>query len=207
MLQQSRIRRRCGGGLRLVQCRRHGGLTLGGGYGALIGRVKLALDNLLAAEVVLADGRVAVADRDNEPELFWAVRGGGGNFGVVTSMRHRLHEMPSVRSGVLVYPFSEVEVVLERCAGIAASAREELTFQEALAGRARWHSSGHDRTDVVRLAIRERSTLGAAVAARNAARQWRDHVMVGIRAAFPDEREEQGHRQWARSTFEALGIL
>jgi FAD/FMN-containing dehydrogenase len=75
----------------------------------------------------------SLADRDNEPELFWAVRGGGGNFGVVTSMRHRLHEMPSVRSGVLVYPFSEAEVVLERCAGIAASAREELTFQVALA--------------------------------------------------------------------------
>ena len=88
------------------------GLTLGGGYGPLIGRFGLALDNLLAAEVVLADGRIVVADHDNEEELFWALRGGGGNFGVVTSMRHRLHDVPSVRSGMLIYPFSEARAVL-----------------------------------------------------------------------------------------------
>jgi FAD/FMN-containing dehydrogenase len=105
------------------------GLTLGGGYGPLIGRCGLALDNLLAAEVVLADGRVVVADHDNEQELFWALRGGGGNFGVVTTMRHRLHHVPVVRSGMLVYPFSEAKAVLERCADLAASMAEDLTFQ------------------------------------------------------------------------------
>jgi len=105
------------------------GLTLGGGYGPLIGRFGLALDNLLAAEVVLADGRVVVADDANEAELFWALRGGGGNFGVVTAMRHRIHELTSVRSGVLVYPFCEARAVLERCADIAAGAPRELTVQ------------------------------------------------------------------------------
>jgi FAD/FMN-containing dehydrogenase len=112
------------------------GLTLGGGYGPLIGRAGLALDNLLAAEVVLADGRVVVANDDNEEELFWALRGGGGNFGVVTAMRHRLHNLTSVRSGMLIYPFSEAKSVLRHCAGIAASGPEELTVQVGCAGGA-----------------------------------------------------------------------
>jgi FAD/FMN-containing dehydrogenase len=105
------------------------GLTLGGGYGPLIGRFGLALDNLLAAQVVLADGRVVVADDSNDAELFWALRGGGGNFGVVTAMRHRLHNLHSVRSGMLVYPFAEARAVLRCCADIAASSPEDLTVQ------------------------------------------------------------------------------
>ena len=118
------------------------GLTLGGGYGPLIGRFGLALDNLLAAEVVLADGRVVLAKHDNEEELFWALRGGGGNFGVVTAMRHRLHDLPSVRSGMLVYPFPEAKSVLERCADIAASMPEDLTVQVGIV-------AGPDGTPVV----------------------------------------------------------
>jgi FAD/FMN-containing dehydrogenase len=110
------------------------GFTLGGGYGALIGRAGLALDNLLAAEVVLADGRIVVANDDNEEELFWALRGGGGNFGVVTAMHHRLHNVPSVRSGMLIYPFPEARGVLGRCADIAASAPDDLTFQIGCVG-------------------------------------------------------------------------
>jgi FAD/FMN-containing dehydrogenase len=110
------------------------GLTLGGGYGPLIGRCGLALDNLVSAEVVLADGRIIVADRDNEPELFWALRGGGGGFGVVTSMHHRLHQVPSVRSGLLFYPFREARTVLERCAEIAVSAPDDLTVQVGCVG-------------------------------------------------------------------------
>ena len=105
------------------------GLTLGGGYGPLIGRFGLALDNLLAAQVVLADGRIVSADPENNAELFWALRGGGGNFGVVTAMRHRLHDLPGVHSGMLVYPFSEAKSVLGRCAEIAASMPEEVTIQ------------------------------------------------------------------------------
>ncbi len=110
------------------------GLTLGGGYGPLIGRFGLALDNLLEAEIVLADGRVVAAGPDHEPELFWALRGGGGNFGVVTSMRHKLHALPSVRFGILLYPAAEARAVLEGCAEIAASAPEALTVQVGFAG-------------------------------------------------------------------------
>jgi FAD/FMN-containing dehydrogenase len=109
------------------------GLTLGG-YGPLIGRFGLALDNLVAAEVVLADGRIVIADRDSEEELFWALRGGGGNFGVVTSMNHRLHRVPSVHSGLLFYPFSEARSVLQACAEIANSASDELTAQVGCVG-------------------------------------------------------------------------
>ncbi|MGY4368675.1 hypothetical protein ACVW1A_004740 [Bradyrhizobium sp. LB1.3] len=110
------------------------GLTLGGGYGSLIGRFGLALDNLLAAEVVLADGRIITASFHNEEELFWALRGGGGNFGVVTAMQHRTHHLPSVRSGMLLFPFAEARAVLEGCIEIMAAAPEELTVQLGLVG-------------------------------------------------------------------------
>jgi len=105
------------------------GLTLGGGYGPLIGRFGLALDNLIAADVVLADGRIVTAEHDREEELFWALRGGGGNFGVVTAMRTRLHNLPNVLSGMLVYPFSEAKSVVEGCIDLAASMPEDLTVQ------------------------------------------------------------------------------
>jgi FAD/FMN-containing dehydrogenase len=108
------------------------GLTLGGGYGPLIGRFGLALDNLLAAEVVLPDGRLVTAMPDREPELFWALRGGGGNFGVVTELHIKLHHLPIVHSGMLVYPFSEAQTVLEGCAEIMALAPDELSVQVVL---------------------------------------------------------------------------
>ena len=110
------------------------GLTLGGGYGSLIARFGLALDNLLAAEVVLADGRIVTARPGSEEELFWALRGGGGNFGVVTAMQQRVHDLPSVRSGMLLFPFNEATAVLAACVEIAATAPEELTVQLGLVG-------------------------------------------------------------------------
>jgi FAD/FMN-containing dehydrogenase len=105
------------------------GFTLGGGYGPCIGRFGLALDNLLAAEVVLADGRIVTASNSGEAELFWALRGGGGNFGVVTAMRHRLHELPRIWSGMLLFPFAEARSVLAGSAALAASAPDDLTVQ------------------------------------------------------------------------------
>jgi FAD/FMN-containing dehydrogenase len=81
-----------------------GGITLGGGVGYLYRKHGLTVDSLLAAEIVTADGNVRVVDAEHEPDLFWAIRGGGGNFGVVTRFRFRLHELPGVVSGMLILP-------------------------------------------------------------------------------------------------------
>jgi len=110
------------------------GLTLGGGYGPLIGSFGLALDNLLAAEVVLADGRIVLANQQDNADLFWALRGGGGNFGAVTTLHLRLHDMPSLHAGMLLFPFAEAGTVLRDCAAFAAGAADELNIQICLRG-------------------------------------------------------------------------
>ena len=110
-----------------------GGLTLGGGYGPLNGLYGLAADNLLGAEVVLADGRRVTTGPDEEPELFWAIRGGGGNFGVVTSLRVQLHEARHMLGGMIVYPWSEAERVLHAYAAFAANMPDELGVPVAMA--------------------------------------------------------------------------
>ncbi len=81
-----------------------GGLTLGGGVGYLVRKYGLTIDSLLAADIVTADGQLLHVDAGNHPELFWAIRGGGGNFGVVTRFQFRLHEVKTVVGGMLVLP-------------------------------------------------------------------------------------------------------
>jgi len=103
------------------------GMTLGGGYGPLTSRYGLALDNLLEAKVVLADGQVVVANGFENAELFWALRGGGGNFGVVVSITVRLHPIDKLLAGLILFPWSEAESVLRGYAEKVASAPDELT--------------------------------------------------------------------------------
>src|SRR3954464_2542718 len=88
------------------------GLTLGGGLGWLNGRYGLACDNLLAAEVVTADGQLLHVSQDEHPDLFWALRGGGGNFGVVTSFVYRLHPVGPVLAGAISYPWAAAPQIL-----------------------------------------------------------------------------------------------
>src|ERR1700753_1574472 len=88
------------------------GLTLGGGYGTLIGVAGLGVDNLLSAEVVLADGEVVTAGPEEHPDLFWALRGGGGNFGVVTEIRTRLYPLATVTTGMIAFGWDQARSVL-----------------------------------------------------------------------------------------------
>jgi FAD/FMN-containing dehydrogenase len=102
-----------------------GGITLGGGIGYLVRKHGLTIDNLLAAEVVTADGQLLRADAETHPDLFWAIRGGGGNFGVATRFQYRLHEVGTVTGGLLVLPATP-----EAVAGFVAEAEaapEELS--------------------------------------------------------------------------------
>jgi FAD/FMN-containing dehydrogenase len=108
------------------------GLTLGGGYGPLLGVAGLALDTMLGAEVVLADGSIVTTDAEHEPELFWALRGGGGNFGVVTSLRLRLQPYPTVLAGSVLFPFSQAAEVLAGFAELVAEAPDALTVSAGI---------------------------------------------------------------------------
>ncbi len=104
------------------------GLTLGGGFGWLSRKYGMTVDNLLSARVVLADGRVVVASDSDNADLFWGLRGGGGNFGVVTSFEFKAHPVgPEVLSGLIVHPFSDATDVLRSYRAFLANAPDEVT--------------------------------------------------------------------------------
>jgi FAD/FMN-containing dehydrogenase len=109
------------------------GLTLGGGLGWLMGKYGLTMDSLLAVEVVTADGRVLRARSDEHPDLFWAVRGGGGNFGIVTSFEFRLHPVATLLSGLIFYPMDRTLEVLQLYREFSRTAPDELTAYAGLA--------------------------------------------------------------------------
>ncbi|MFI7578985.1 FAD-binding protein [Kocuria kalidii] len=103
-----------------------GGLALGGGMGYLTRKYGLTVDNLLAADVVLADGSFVTADAEHHPDLFWALRGGGGNFGVVTSFTFRLHPVDTVVGGPMLWPVDRAAELLRWYRDFLPSAPEDL---------------------------------------------------------------------------------
>ena len=109
-----------------------GGLTLGGGFGYLSRLHGLASDNLVSVDVVTADGRLLIASAEEHDDLFWGVRGGGGNFGVATSFKFRLHPVNGMYGGVLAFPAAMAWTVFQRYREVAESAPDKLTVYAAL---------------------------------------------------------------------------
>jgi hypothetical protein len=123
-----------------------GGLTLGGGMGYLSRRFGLTIDSLLEAAIVTADGHLSRVDAHGQPELFWAIRGGGGNFGVVTSFKFRMHDLGPVSIRRWTYPATATAETLLRYRDAVADAPRELTTafiatRDELALRAIWTGS------------------------------------------------------------------
>jgi len=109
------------------------GLTLGGGYGWLRRKYGLSCDNLLSVDVVTAEGKLLTASETENADLFWAIRGGGGNFGIVTSFEFRLHPVgPMVMAGVIFYPFAEAKTVLAGWRDFMATAPDEISSNATL---------------------------------------------------------------------------
>lgn len=113
-----------------------GGLTLGGGFGRLARTLGLAIDNLRAVDIVGADGKLRRASAEENPDLFWGVRGGGGNFGIVTMFEFDVHPMDrEVVGGVVAFPFSEARNVLRFFADYVAEAPNELYIDAGVSSR------------------------------------------------------------------------
>jgi FAD/FMN-containing dehydrogenase len=109
------------------------GLTLGGGIGWLMPKYGLALDNLRAADLVMADGRVLRANADENPDLFWAIRGGGGNFGIAASLEYDLHAVgPSITGGVVAHPLARAGDVLKFFRDTCANLSDEMMLVAGL---------------------------------------------------------------------------
>ncbi|MBN3946379.1 MAG: FAD-binding oxidoreductase [Nostoc sp. NMS7] len=103
------------------------GLTIGGGFGWLTRKYGLTIDNLISAEVITADGNKIRTSENENPDLFWAIRGGGGNFGVVTEFEFQLHPVgPEILAGLIVFPFSQAKQVLTQYRNFVESAPKEL---------------------------------------------------------------------------------
>ena len=152
------------------------GLTLGGGLGWLMGKHALSLDNLLSADLVLADGSVVTASADQNADLFWGLRGGGGNFGVAGSFDYRLHPVgPAITGGVIAYPLDAAWDVLRHFRDITASLPDELMVFGGLV-----HAPDGSGIKLVAMVISHCGTLANGEAAAGKIRSFGAPVMDAI---------------------------
>jgi FAD/FMN-containing dehydrogenase len=173
-----------------------GGLTLGGGMGWLSRRFGLTIDNLLGVDIVMADGRVLRINAAKEPDLFWAIRGGGGNFGIVTKFWFRMHPLGPTLIRRWTYPAAEAPAVLQRYREAIEGAPRELTtlfvlMPTELLVTALWSGSTHG----AEATIARFGALGRATPVPN--------VGDGFRAlqCASDERMAWGRRYYAKGGF------
>jgi FAD/FMN-containing dehydrogenase len=178
-----------------------GGLTLGGGLGWLMGKHGLSIDNLISADVVTADGQFRTASPSENPDLFWALRGGGGNFGVVTSFEYRLHPVTESLSGLVIYPLDQAREVLRFYRAYCATLPDEA---EAFAGL-----MTHDGAPVVALVLGYNGPIEAGERVLAPARQFGKPIAdvvgpmpYGVRQTLIDDplAKHGLHRYW-RSAF------
>jgi FAD/FMN-containing dehydrogenase len=152
------------------------GLTLGGGLGWLMGKFGLALDNLLSAEMITADGRILQASTEENPDLFWAVRGGGGNFGIAASFEYRLHPVgPTITGGLVAHPFSAARDVLRFYRDVTTSLPDELIVY-ALLG----HAPDGSGTKVAAIAFCHCGSLNDGQAATKPIKEFGSPIMNTI---------------------------
>jgi FAD/FMN-containing dehydrogenase len=199
------------------------GLTLGGGFGWITRKFGLTIDNLLSADVVTANGELVRASPTEHRDLFWAIRGGGGNFGVVTAFEFRLHELgPEVLSGLVVHPFAEAESVLQQYRQALENAPDELTCWVVMRQApplpflpAEWHGK-----EVVVLAMcycgdleaGEKAMAGLRAIGNPIADVVSPHPFVGWQQAFDPLLAPGARNYWKSHDFmelsdQAIGIL
>ncbi|HTJ04663.1 MAG TPA: FAD-binding oxidoreductase [Caldimonas sp.] len=192
------------------------GLTLGGGFGWLTRRHGMTVDNLLGATVVTADGTVHVVSATSEPDLFWALRGGGGNFGVVTSFEFRLHPVgPELYAGLVVYPFAQARGVLRAWRDFNVTAPDELSVWAVLrkAPPLPFLPTSAHGTDVVVLPLVHSGDVesGARAAApvlgfgEPIASHLGPMPYAGFQTAFDPLLTAGGRNYWKSNNFSALG--
>lgn len=152
------------------------GLTLGGGLGWLMGKFGLALDNLRSAEMVTADGRVLRASADENADLFWAVRGGGGNFGIAASFEYQLHPVgPTITGGLVAHPFTAARDVLRFYREVTASLPDELIVY-ALLG----HAPDGSGTKIAAIVVCHCGPLSEGETATRSVKEFGSPVMNNI---------------------------
>lgn len=177
------------------------GLTLGGGLGWLNGKYGLACDNLLSAEVVTAGGDLLRAGADENPDLFWGLRGGGGNFGIVTSFEFQLHPVESVLGGMVLYPFEIARELLPFYLEYASACPDELSSALALL-------SGPDGSPLVAIVVCYSGDIGEGEGAVEPIRSFATPVADSIQPmpyvalqSILDDGFPRGRRHYWKSSF------